>query len=133
MFDPTTSKLFNGTDVGEGYNKIVFGSLSISSSPSCFGQGNFLPLKMQNSLLNTLFIIFELIMQNFLIYYSIIKLYLKMLHFPDSNAKFNIGAVLRHLLTSAGCCSIMIFDAGVRGLLGNPGHQQTPTGRLNNL
>lgn len=56
--------------------------------------------------------------------------YLKIRHFPDSNANASIGTVRRQRFASAGCCRIIILDAGLRRCFGKPGHQHTCTGLL---
>lgn len=56
--------------------------------------------------------------------------HLKIRHFPDSNAKVSIGTVRKQRFASAGCCRIMILDAGLMRCFGKPGHQHTVTGLL---
>lgn len=56
--------------------------------------------------------------------------YLKIAHFPGSRPSASIGAVLKQRFASAGCCKIIMLDAGHTGYFGNPGHQHTGTGLL---
>lgn len=56
--------------------------------------------------------------------------HLKIRHFPDSNANASIGTVRKQRFASAGCCRIIILDAGLRRCFGKPGHQHTCIGLL---
>jgi len=60
-------------------------------------------------------------------------LHLKIRHFPGSNVNVSIGTVRKQRFASAGCCKIIILDAGLRRCFGNPGHQHTFTGLLHKI
>lgn len=99
----------------------MFGWFSISVNPSCFWWGNFLPLKCKNYL------------DCVPLKIAFINKYLNIKHFPCFSPNMSIGAVRRHRFSSAGCCKIIILELECKGIFGNPGHQQTPTGLLQEI
>lgn len=117
-----------GTDSLLGYSNNVLSAFSISSkctasSVTCFGCGNRFPLKMGKK---TQFS--RNGQTNVPVFTSISHLNIK--HFPFSKPNDNIGAVRKHLFSSAGCCSITIRDFSCNGGDGNAVHQHTTFGRL---
>lgn len=59
-----------------------------------------------------------------------VNIYLKIRHFSGAKPNDNIGAVRKHLFSSAGCCNKIIREFGFNGGFGRAEHQQTISGRL---
>ena len=55
---------------------------------------------------------------------------LKIRQWSGCNAKDNIGAVFKHLFSSAGCCKRITRPFGLMGSFGKPSHQHTILGLL---